>query len=62
MTGMTMTRRGLMLGAGGLLLGACNNGVGSNGGAQIDARVDATQAYLFSQYPGTQDLAARAAG
>lgn len=60
---MTITRRGLMLGAGGLmLLAGCNNGIGSNGGAQIDARVDATQNYLFSQYPGTQDLAARAAG
>lgn len=59
---MMVTRRGLILGAGALALGACNNGIGSNGGAQIDARVDATQSYLFNQYPGTQDLAARASG
>jgi lipid-binding SYLF domain-containing protein len=62
MTEMMMTRRGLLLGAGALGLTACNNGVGSNGGAQIDARVDATQSFLFSRYPGTQDLANRANG
>lgn len=62
MTDMMMTRRGLMLGAGALTLAACNNGIGSNGGAQIDARVAATEEYLFSQYPGTRDLASRAAG
>ncbi|MFN5998580.1 MAG: YSC84-related protein [Paracoccaceae bacterium] len=59
---MMMTRRGLILGAGALTLAACNNGIGSNGGAQIDARVAATEEYLFSQYPGTRDLASRAAG
>lgn len=57
-----LTRRGLLLGAGALALAACNNGIGSNGGAQIDARVDATQSFLFSRYPGTQDLASRASG
>jgi len=62
MGGMTITRRGLLLGAGALGLAACNNGIGSNGAAQIDARVDATERFLFAQYPGTQDLAARAAG
>lgn len=62
MTEMMMTRRGLILGAGALTLAACNNGIGSNGGAQIDARVAATEEYLFSQYPGTRDLASRAAG
>jgi lipid-binding SYLF domain-containing protein len=57
------TRRGLIAGAGSaLLLAACNNGVGSGGGGQIDARVDATQSFLFDRYPGTQDLASRAAG
>ncbi len=55
-----MTRRGLVLGAAALALAACNNGIGSNGAAQIDARVDATQEFLFSRYPGTQDLANRA--
>ena len=62
MNKMTITRRGLVLGAGALALAACNNGVGSNGAAQIDARVDATQNFLFGRYPGTQDLARQAAG
>jgi len=62
MTGIT--RRGLLAGAGSavLLTAACSNGVGSGGGGQIDARVDATQRFLFDRYPGTQDLASRAAG
>ena len=54
------SRRGLLMGMGALALSACNNGVGSNGAAQIDARVEATQSFLFSRYPGTQDLASRA--
>jgi lipid-binding SYLF domain-containing protein len=62
MIGNTMTRRGLVLGVGALALAGCNNGVGSNGASQIDARVDATQSFLFSRYPGTQDLANRASG
>ena len=62
MTGMMMTRRGLMVGAGAFTLAACNNGIGSNGASQIEARVSATQDYLFNQYPGTRDLASRAAG
>ncbi len=59
-----ITRRGLLAGAGAtaFLTAACGNGVGSNGSAQIDARVDATKNYLFSRYPGTSDLAARASG
>jgi lipid-binding SYLF domain-containing protein len=59
---MMMTRRGLVLGAGALVLAGCSNGVGSNGSGQIDARVDATQSFLFGRYPGTQDLANKAAG
>ncbi len=43
-------------------LSACGNGIGGNGGAQIDGRVDATRDFLFGRYPGTRDLAARAAG
>ena len=57
------TRRNVLCGLGATgLLAACGNGIGSNGAAQIDARVDATQNYLFDRYPGTRDLAARAAG
>ena len=55
-------RRGLVLGAGALALGACANGVGNNNAAVLDARVDATRDFLFSRYPGTRDLAARSAG
>ncbi len=60
---MQLHRRAMLggLGAAGLLA-ACGNGVGSNGAGQIDARVDATQNYLFGRYPGTRDLASRAAG
>lgn len=57
------TRRNVLCGLGATgLLAACGNGIGSNGAAQIDARVDATQSYLFDRYPGTRDLASRAAG
>lgn len=66
MTDIRMTRRKLVLGAGALAatggLSACNNGIGSNGASQIEARVSATESFLFSQYPGTRDLASRAAG
>ena len=64
---MTFSRRGFLgLGAMGLLAACGNdflgNGVGSNGAARVDARVDATRDYLFSSYPGTRDLAANAKG
>jgi lipid-binding SYLF domain-containing protein len=54
------------LGAAGFLA-ACDsalvgNGVNSDGAAKVDARVDATRDYLFSNYPGTQDLARDARG
>ncbi len=58
-----ISRRGF-LGATGAttLLAACGNGIGSTGAAQIDARVNSTQDYLFNSFPGTRDLASRAAG
>ena len=58
-----ISRRGVIM-AGGATLGlaACGNGLGSNGAARIDARVDATRDYLASRYPGTTDLMAKAAG
>jgi len=43
-------------------LAACGNGLGGNGAARLDARVDATRAYLLQNFPGTQDLMSRAAG
>ena len=60
----SITRRAFLGAAGSSLLAAaaCGSGVGSGASAQIDARVDATRDFLFSTYPGTQDLAARASG
>jgi lipid-binding SYLF domain-containing protein len=58
-----MTRRAaLALGIGGLGLAACGNGIGGGGAATIDARVDSALNFLYSTYPGTQDLAGRSAG
>lgn len=61
---MTVLSRRTLLMTGGpaLALAACGNGLGSNGGAKIDARVDATRDYLARTYPGTTDLMSRAAG
>ena len=60
-------RRFIGFGGAALLLAGCDaaingNGIGSNGAAQIDARVDATQNYLFGKYPGTEELANDANG
>ncbi|WP_128253965.1 YSC84-related protein [Falsirhodobacter deserti] len=58
-----MDRRAILAGLGATLgLAACANGINSNGGATIDARVDVARDYLFRQFPGTRDLAARSAG
>lgn len=58
------SRRGFIVSAASstAVLAGCANGVGSTGGAQIDQRVDATRNFLFSRYPGTVDLAEKAAG
>lgn len=57
------SRRGFLAATGATgLLAACGNGVGSNGSAQIDARVNSTEQYLYSSFPGTRDLANRATG
>ena len=58
-----LSRRGFALSlfaTGGLA--ACGNGVGSNGGAKIDARVDKTLDYLYTKYPATQELAQKSYG
>lgn len=59
-----LTRRGFTLGAlaGVPVLAACGNGVGGSGGAKIDARVNATLAHMYENYPGTRDLADKASG
>ena len=59
-----LTRRGFTLGlvAGTPLLAACGNGVGSDGGARIDARAAATRNFMYSKYPATRDLAEKANG
>ena len=43
-------------------LSACGNGIGSNGAATIDARVDSTLNFMYANYPGTRDLAAKSTG
>ena len=59
-----MTRRGFALTglAAASFTAACGNGVGSNGANEIDARVDATLNYLYSNYPNTTDLRDKATG
>ncbi|MHA6261982.1 lipid-binding SYLF domain-containing protein [Arenibacterium sp. CAU 1754] len=64
MTSSRLTRRGFTLGglAGLTVTAACSNGVGSSGGATIDARVDATLNEMYSVYPNTIGLAEKASG
>ncbi len=59
-----LSRRGFLLSAGGasLTLSACANGVGSNGGPKIDARVEATISQMYSDIPESRVLAEKAAG
>ncbi|WP_197915960.1 lipid-binding SYLF domain-containing protein [Thiosulfatihalobacter marinus] len=59
-----MTRRGFTLTglAAAGLTAACGNGVGSNGANEIDARVDTTLNYLYTNYPNTTDLRDKASG
>ena len=60
---MTLSRRHF---ASGLIataaLAGCGNGVGGRGPAVIDARVDATLATLYADYPATRDLADKSTG
>lgn len=57
------SRRATVTGAAAMLaLAACGNGVGSDGAAKLDARVDATLNYLDNTYPGTRDLREKAVG
>ncbi len=58
------TRRSFTLAAlaGAGVTAACGNGVGSTGGATIDARVDSTLNFLYNRYPATRDIAQKSAG
>ncbi len=59
-----LSRRFLLAGlaAGSLALAACDNSIGSSGATDIDARATSSLNHLYATYPGTQDLAANAAG
>ena len=59
-----LTRRSFTLGAfvGAPLLAACGNGVGSSGPQRIDARVDSTLNYLYTNHPNTTTLAQKSTG
>lgn len=56
------SRRTFALGAAALPLAACGNGIGSNGAAEIDARVASTLSFMYDSFPGTRDLAERSSG
>ena len=62
MTLYTRRTAALTLFAGPMALAACGNGIGGTGAADINARVASTLQFMFSNYPGTRDIAARAAG
>lgn len=58
-----ITRRNFGLGIlAGTSLSACGNGIGGDGAARIDARVDSALNFMYSTYPGTRDLAAKSSG
>ena len=60
---MDITRRTLTLGLGAMgVLAGCGNGIGSTGSNTIDARVDSTLSQMYTQFPGTVDLAQKASG
>ncbi|NKX46193.1 YSC84-related protein [Roseicyclus persicicus] len=44
------------------LLAACGNGINSGGAARIDGRVDSAIEFMYTEVPGTRDLAMDAAG
>ncbi|MEL6959316.1 MAG: YSC84-related protein [Pseudomonadota bacterium] len=43
-------------------LSACGNGIGGDGAATIDSRVNSTLNFMYNTYPGTRDLANKASG
>ena len=58
-----LTRRTALIGAAATVgLAACGNGIGSDGAAKLDARVDAALNFLSTNFPGTRDLDEKAVG
>lgn len=57
-----ISRRVFVAGALASTAAACGNGIGSNGGSKIDARVDSSLAGLHNRYPATLDLKAKSVG
>ncbi len=45
-----------------MALSACGNGVGSDGAVKLDARADASLAFLDNNFPGTRDLRDKSVG
>lgn len=57
------SRRGFLLALGGTgVLAACGNGLGSDGGAKIDARVQATLAQMYRDIPDSRLLEQKSVG
>lgn len=58
------SRRGFLIGIGGtgLTLAACSNGIGSEGPAKIDARVQATLSEMYTEIPDSKLLAEKSVG
>ncbi|MDT1061853.1 YSC84-related protein [Paracoccus sp. CPCC 101403] len=57
-----LNRRHLLLAGAAMGLAACTNAVGQNASARLDARVDATRAYLLQNYPGVGPMIENAKG
>ncbi|MEM9318181.1 MAG: YSC84-related protein [Pseudomonadota bacterium] len=57
-----LTRRSFILAGGALPLAACGNGINSDGGPRIDARVDSALSFMYSEVPGSRELSDQAAG
>lgn len=58
-----LTRRSFALSAmATTTLSACSNGIGGDGAAIIDSRVDSSLNFMYNNYPGTRDLTAKANG
>lgn len=64
MTDTVFSRRAFALGALAATgsLAACGNGIGSNGAAMIDSRVQTTLEQMYATYPSTRNLAEKASG